>query len=790
MIADARSPRSNLPAHVSSFIGREQELDEIARLLGQQRLVTLTGPGGTGKTRLALQAATAELAHFPDGVWLVELAPLAWPELVTETIAKVMRAPGAHEHSPLDGLEAYIGAKRTLLILDNCEHLLGECARVVARLLARCPGLVVLATSREPLATSGEWVIRVPPLSLPTPSTDPLTHAQLLAYDGIRLFAERAQAAEPSFRLTDTTTAAVVEICQRLDGIPLALELAAMRVRGMGVAYLSGRLDNRFGLLTGGDQAGEERQRTLLATVEWSYGLLSERERIVLRRLGIFSGSFSPEAAEAVCAYAQDGERPTAAPSSTIFDDLMRLVDKSLVQFDQETGSYRLLETIRLYCRDQLAEAGELNHATRQHFVYYLQLAEDGVALIGGPDQEAWFARLEREHDNFRAALAWAIHAGRSDEAAQMALGLWRFWHERAYHREGLRWLEQIAALDATRPLPDALRPRLINAEGVLYHLTRAFDRANACHAEALRLWTAADDKAGMAQALLDIGWQYFDEVRIDEAFLAVNQGLALAESIGDERLIASALLLDATVRSESRRPGDLIAPLERSLAIWRKLGDTGSQASTIAILAGAYLHQGDFERAKPLLAEAARLHTRIGNYGDLIGVLVILFHLVSQARDQLTDPYDGARALGALMAWEAATGAEQSPWMTADSSKAMIEQVTGQLDPTAVAQAVAEGKRLTSVEFLALVERVTQPAQATAAPTTRPAPAAPHASLTRREMEVLRLVAVGKTNAQVAQELFVTPRTVNAHLTAVYAKLGVVSRSGAIRYAVEHQLS
>ncbi|MDE3230481.1 MAG: tetratricopeptide repeat protein [Chloroflexota bacterium] len=786
MLTDVRAPQNNLPANVASFIGRERELEEIARLLDDYRLVTLTGPGGTGKTRLAIQAAAAGQGRFPDGVWLIELGPLTEPELVVETITKVTHTPVTHERSPLEGLGAFIGERRMLLVLDNCEHLLAECAHVVARLLARCPALVILATSREPLATGGEWTLRVPPLSLPS-SADALAPERILDYDGIRLFMERAHAAEPSFRLTEATAASVVEICRRLDGIPLALELAAMRVRGMGVAYLSNRLDNRFGLLTGGDRAGEQRQQTLLATVEWSYSLLSERERAVLRRLGVFIGSFSPEAAEAVCADAGEGERGAMAPASTVFDDLTRLVDKSLAQFDLETGSYRLLETIRLYCRDQLEAAGETNHVTRQHFVYYLQLAEDGGALVGGPGQEAWYTRLEREHDNFRAALAWAIHAGRSDEAAQMALGLWRFWHAHVYHLEGIRWLEQIYALDATRPLPDAVRPRLSNALGVLYHLGRSFDRATACHAEALRLWTEAGDQAGMAQALLDMGWKYFDEAQLDEARQYPEKSLALAERIGDERLIASALYLEATIDSELRPASDLIAPLERCLAIWRKLGDLGSQASTIAVLASVYRQVGDYERAKALLADAARLQTQIGNYGDLIGVLVILFRLVADTRDQLEDPYDGARALGSLLAWEAATGAGQSPWMTTESVRAMVDQVTGGLDPERVAQALAEGKRLTSAEFLALVERVTKPTQA-ATPATPAAP--PHAQLTRREMEVLHLVAVGMTNAQVAQELFVTPRTVNAHLTAIYAKLGVVSRSGAIRYAVERQLA
>lgn len=799
MIADLPTHRSNLPADVSSFIGREHELEEIARLLQQHRLVTLTGPGGTGKTRLALRAAAAELDQFPDGVWLVELAPLIRPELVVETVAKVLRVPVDAEQPLAETLEAFLSRKRVLLVLDNCEHLLDECARLVANVLAQCPSLTVLATSREPMGIGGERVLRVPPLSLPA-QTDLSSAERLLDYDGIRLFVERAQAAEPSFHLSDVTAASVAEICRRLDGIPLAIELAAIRVRGMGVAYLGARLDDRFRLLTNGDRTGEPRQRTLHALVDWSYSLLPERERVVLRRLCNFTGSFAAEAAETICAgeYAGEHGQLEVTPDA-VFDDVLRLVDKSLVHLDQETGRYRLLETIRLFGLGRLDESGETNFISRQHFVYYLQLVEDGAALIGGPGQEAWYRRLEHEHDNFRAALNLAILAGRSDEAARMALGLWKFWRTHTYQREGLRWLEQILALDETSPLPADLRPRVFNALGVLAHAAHHFDRATAYHAEALRLWTAEGDRAGMAQAILDIGWQRFDEVDLGQAKQRASESLALAEICGDKRLIASARLLDAVARTAFTREaaedtgdlGGVVSSLERSLVLWRELGDTNSLASTLAVLGSAYERLGEYERTKPLLAESAHLHMSAGSYGDLIGTLVGLLFLAAYTSDQPAMALDTARILGFMQAWEEATSVSPSPWRVSPPHLQIIETVTRVLGPESFAQAFAEGKSLPTAGFLALVDRITAPAVSVASPLP-PASSvarAPHDDLTPREREVLRLVARGLTNAQVARELTVTPRTVNAHLTAVYGKLGVTARGGAIRYAIDHHL-
>ncbi|HEU0027914.1 MAG TPA: LuxR C-terminal-related transcriptional regulator [Ktedonobacterales bacterium] len=806
MIADTSAPRSNLPAHVSSFIGRQDELAEIARLLGERRLITLTGPGGTGKTRLALRAAANEVDHFPDGVWLVELAPLAGPELVVETIAKVLRTPKAGEQDPLEHLGALLALRRLLVVLDNCEHLLDECARVTAYLLMNCPSLVVLATSREPLGIGGEWVLRVPPLGLPEP-TDPLDIERLLEHDAIRLFVERARAAEPSFRLTSVTAPAVVEICRTLDGIPLALELAAMRVRGMGVAHLGARLDDRFRLLTSGDRAGEPRQRTLYAAVDWSYGLLPERERVVMRRLGVFIGNFSLKAAEAVCVDVDtDADAHGQAPITAegMLDDLTRLVDKSLAQFDQDTALYRLLETIRRYCLERQAEAGETNYVNRQRFAYYLQLAENGVAHIGGPGEEAWFAQIEQEHDNFRGALAWAIQAGRTDEAARLALGVWKFWHTRIYQREGLRWLQQILALDATRPLPDSLRPSFFNALGVLAHSSGRFEESIAYHTEAQRLWTIAGDEAGMAQACVDIAWLYFDRARLDEALPYAEEGLARAERVGDERLLAGALMARDAVAVQSGRLEGVIPDLERILAIWRKLGDLDSQASTLAFMGATYQQSGEYERSKPFIAESLRLHVRLGAYGELISSFVGLHFLSASMAETREQALDAARVIGVMKAWEQYMYAMSSPWWESDAEKVLRSTIIEKIGREGMERGIAEGQRMTTAEIVALCERLTAPSQPTGAstsstssappappapPAPRETPEAPQAGLTRREVEVLRLVAKGLTNAQVAQALVITPRTVNAHLTAIYAKIGVTSRSGAIRYALEHQL-
>ncbi len=781
--------KQNLPSPVSSFIGREQELIEIRQCFQYHRLITLTGVGGTGKTRLALEAATAELDSFSDGVWLIDLAPLTTPELILETITNVLHLPEHADLSPFEQLAASLEARHLLLVLDNCEHVLEECARIAASLLARCSRVTLLTTSREPLSISGEVVFRVAALNLPDPSRS-LDLTRLLSYDSIHLFVERAHAADHSFRLTESNAPVVAEICQRLDGLPLALELAAVRTRAMSVAELSKRLDQRFHLLTTGDRTALVRQQTLHATVEWSYHLLSESEQVVLRRLGIFVGAFELQAAESICAGTSPGQNEAALLTpETIQHHLLQLVNKSLVQFNQETSRYRLLETIRLFSLERLAEVDETQDVRRQHFAYYLQRAEHAAPGLSGPLQEVWFTQMEAEHDNVRSALTWALEMDRAEEAARLALAVWRFWHTHTYQREGLRWLDRILALDAVTPLPQAVRSRLLNALGVLSHSQYQFDRAMSYHTEALRLFREEGDLLGIAQALCDIGRQRFEEMKLEQAREYAKESLELARAVGNQLAVAKALFLDAIAATEGDQAEEAIPSLEESLVLFREMGDTGNMAMAMSTLARAEGKRGNHERAKPLLRDAVRLQVQLGTFIDFIGPLVALNVMAMQTPAQPEGACCAAQVVGVMAAWieKMAQMGGKSPWEMGPFQQD-IEQVRAILGTNAFAQAFEIGKQMTSADLVRLAEHITAfPSPVILSGPSHPALA--HAHLTVRELEVLRLVSTGITNAQVAHRLIITSRTVNAHLTAIYRKLGVTSRHGAIRYALEHQL-
>lgn len=805
-MAEGSIRRQPLPAPLSRFVGRKQEIYEIRQHLAEYRLVTLTGPGGIGKTRLAVQAAAAERDRFAAGVWLVELAALAQPELVAETVANTLDLPQDTDLPAPERLAAYMRDKHLLLVIDNCEHVLDACARLVALLLSHSPGLTILTTSREPLSISGEAVLRVPPLRLPD-SSAPLD-ASLLDYEAVQLFVDRAQAAEPSFRFAEVTVAtagmaatagtagAVVEICRRLDGIPLAIELAAVRVRGLGVTDLAERLDQRFQILTEGDRTALPRQQTLQAMIDWSARLLPEAEQVLLRRLGVFRGGFIAAAAESVCAGAYHDPREVPHGSGflapeAILPHLLHLLNASLVQWDPATGRYALLETIRLFSLERLAEASESEDVHRQHLEWYLQWAERGAPLLTGTSQEKWIARLEQEQEDVRAALEWAIAAGKAEEAARLALAVWPFWQRPISLREGLSWLEQILALDATNAattLPTALRPRLYNALGVLSANSSQFGRATAYHAEALRLWSEMWDRGGMAQALLDSGWQQFREAHIPEAIRCAEESLALARDLGDQRAIALALSLKSTALLRVGQVEEALPTVEESLALWRELGETRNLSSAIVNMALVESRRGNYDQAKALLAEAFRLLVQVGPYQRMMGHQMALLELALQSTDQPAGARVAAQVLGMLAAIGARIG-RPSPWWGAPMQDD-IARVRALLGDRPFDQAFAKGQQMTLADLAQLAEQICAPAPARPAVQSSPSPAAPmQAGLTARELEVLHLVAGGLTNAQVAQALSVTSHTVNAHLTAIYGKLGVTSRAGAIRYALEHQL-
>src|SRR5512139_271523 len=438
---------NNLPAQLTSFIGREKEMHEVSQMMKQSRLLTLTGSGGTGKTRLSLQVASEMLEQFKDGVWLIELAPISEPALVPNTVANVLRLRVEDSRPLMDVVVDWLSDKEALFVLDNCEHLIDECAQFASAILQHCRGVRILASSREALGVAGEAAYRVP--SLPTPN-QPLDIQQLETFESVQLFMQCAMLTLPTFQLTDENASFVAQICSRLDGIPLAIELAAARVRALSVEQIAERLDDRFRLLTGGSRTALPRQQTLRALIDWSYQLLSEEERLLFRRLAVFVGGWTLDAAESVCGEERRG--------FDVLELLTRLVDKSLIYVEHSGGEsrYHRLETIRQYAREKLLDTEEVALLRDRHLAYFAGLAERAEQGLQGRAQKQWLRRLEAEHDNLRAALEWSLKS-QPEDGLRIAAVLREFWDTHGHLTEARKWLETI--LNATKDLlPTPLR--------------------------------------------------------------------------------------------------------------------------------------------------------------------------------------------------------------------------------------------------------------------------------------------------------------------------------------------
>jgi non-specific serine/threonine protein kinase len=487
----------NLPAPLTSFIGRRREIAELVQLLPSTRLLTLTGAGGCGKTRLALEIARQVVLRFPDGAWLAELAPLGEPSLVAQTVASVFEARQAPNRTLVESLADQLRHRRTLLLLDNCEHVVASAAELAGTLLRAAPGLTILATSREALGIDGETRCRVPSLAMPDP-LDIAPSDDLLQYEAVRLLVDRAAAVGSTFAVTRDNAATVTEVCRRLDGIPLAIELAAARLKVLSIEQINERLDDRFRLLTRTDRTPIGRQRTLEATVEWSYELLPEEERRLLRRLSVFAGGWTLEAAEQVCA--GDGiER------ENVLDLLTRLVDKSLVMVeDDEHGGrrYRCLETVRHYARERVRQSGESDSVAARHFGFFLELARRAEPELTRAEQLAWLETLQVEHDNLRGALEWRLASDRpATDSLDLAATLYWFWMKRAYFAEAEQWLERALARDLEAA--PVRRAQVVMALGTIVFFQGGYARAERLLEEAprwrvrrarLRLWRSRSD--------------------------------------------------------------------------------------------------------------------------------------------------------------------------------------------------------------------------------------------------------------------------------------------------------
>jgi non-specific serine/threonine protein kinase len=607
--AAGAGPRHNLPAQLTSFVGRARELDAVRTLLAAARLVTLTGTGGVGKTRLGLQAAAEVAQAYPDGACFVDLAPLPDAALLPGAVLAALGLQETPGRPVLAALVEHLRGRGLLLVLDNCEHLVDACARVVDTLLRGCPRLTVLVTSREMLSVPGEAAWRVPSLSLPD-APDAASVDSLGRSEAVHLFVERARLVQPDFALTAANAAAVLQVCQRLDGIPLALELAAARVRVLPGEQVAARLDDRFRLLTGGSRTALRRQQTLKALVDWSHDLLSGAERAVLRRLAVFSGGWTLDAAEAVCS--GDGIEPTE-----ILDVLTALVDKSLVQAEAHEGDerYRLLETIRQYAEDKLLDAGEAAAVRARHRDLYLALAERAASELLGRGQRRWYRRLAADHDNLRAAIGWcrADPAGAEPEL-RLAAALARFWRIQGHLREGGERLA--AALERARGTPTPARAAALNWSGHFASLLGDLPRARATGEEAVRVARAVGDPALLAFALRHLADYLRMLGRVEDARPVLEEALATARGCGDRReaafsLATLGLVVDALGDHDRGR-----ALLEDGLASAREVGDGVPIAGSLMWLGALALRRGDVEPARTLFEEALTVMQSIGGQG------------------------------------------------------------------------------------------------------------------------------------------------------------------------------
>jgi predicted ATPase/class 3 adenylate cyclase/DNA-binding CsgD family transcriptional regulator len=859
---------NNLPIQLTQLIGREQEVASVLELLRREdvRLLTLTGPGGIGKTRLALQVAAELSDRFPNGVYFVNLAPLSDPELVIPAITQTFTLKEVGEEPLFNLLKAYLQEKQLLLLLDNFEQVVSA-AVYVAELLASCPMLKVMVTSRAALHLRGEQECAVPPLAVPNSKRLPDLQA-LSQYGAAALFIQRAQAVKSEFQLTKANALAVAEICARLDGLPLAIELAAARVKLLPPQALLVRLSRRLQVLTGGVRDAPARQQTLRQTIEWSYQLLHAEDQRLFLRLSVFAGGCTLEAIEAVCA-ALDIE----STSGQVLDGVASLLDKSLLQqTEQEGGVPRLsmLETVREYVLEAIEASGEMKVTRQAHAAYYLTFAEEVEPKLLSVEQQWWLGLLDQEYENVRAALLWSFEQGAFEITLRLGGALWRFWLIRvigSYLSEELLWLEQ--AMQGIEGVSTSVRAKALMSVGLLASQRGENDRAESCcreslvlfqelgdtygiayslhmlgrialyrggyqapqslYEEALHLFRELDDKEGIAYSLTDLAYAAIDRGEFTLARSLAMEGLELFRLLGDKRGTVYVLLrLGRVYYFSQTEQATEFALGEEALAMSREIGYLWGVASAFGLLGQLELNQGDLRSARSHLEEALGLRREIGDgwgiawglyslawlafeEGDYAAAKVLCLECLAILRE-LDDqefvasglealaavvsvqenPFGAARLWGAAETLRKAIGAPIAPVNLARYER-LVAAARTQLGEKVFATAWAQGRTMTPDQVLTAQGQTLgfsscRKGERTSAPPATSKVTYPD-ELSSREVEVLRLVAQGLTDAQIAEQLIISPRTVNSHLTSIYSKIGVTSRSAATRHAFEHRI-
>ena len=601
---------NNLPIQLTSFIGREHEMRRVKEILNGTRLFTLTGEGGCGKTRLVLQAAADLIDEFPDGVWFVELAPLNDPDLISQTVSSVLGLREAGGQSLMALLSDNLRTKTTLLILDNCEHLIEACAKFADTILHATSKVKLLATSREALGIAGETAYRVPSLSLPPHDfTSFQDIGSLTQYEAVRLFIDRVLAVQPDFSVTNMNANALVQICHRLDGIPLALELAAARVKSLSAEQIAARLDDRFRLLTGGSRTAVPRQQTLRAAIDWSYDLLTEEERVIMLRLSVFAGGWTLDAAQAVCSC-----DPVCADD--VLDLLAHLVDRSLIVFEQRGSEtrYRMLETIRQYSQDKFFESGEAERIRNQHLDFFLKLTEEALPELESTQQMMWLNRLETEHENLRVALDWSQQSEGGIEAGlRLTEALGEFWSIRGHLTEGRERVAAVLAHAQGLNQTAAFGKVLLCAADLAYRQSD-YPAAQSYGEESLLTFQELGDKLNISTTKSLLGWVSEEKGDYATAIQLQEEALALYRELKNDTNIAGAL---SNLAWAVLRPGDYAlarAYLEEALAIQRRIGDKGGMGFVLSGLGEIALREGKLEQASKLIEESLVLRHELGH--------------------------------------------------------------------------------------------------------------------------------------------------------------------------------